>query len=313
MATTRALQVVITGDPSNFNRAMKSVDTQVDHSEGRMKRFGKVGAAALSGVGIAAVAGAAVGLKKAADATIEAEKSQAKLVTQLKAAGISYKDHAKQIDEVIQKHSRLSGLDDEDLQDSFTNIVRVTGDVNKALKLNGLAADFARAKNIDVAKAGELVGKVAGGNTGILARYGIVVKEGATAQEALAELQKKFAGQAEAYGKTTQGALDRAGVASENLGESVGTVMTPLIAKGAEVLVAFVKQLQDWAPAVRRAFAVVKDAVTAVREAFTRFVKANREDVEAVMKATRNLARFFKNVFEDVIVPVVRRLLPIFK
>jgi hypothetical protein len=76
---------------------------------------------------------AVVGLKKSADAAIEAERSQAKLVTQLKASGISYRDHAKEIDRVIQATSRLSGIDDEDLQDSFTNIVRVTGDVNKSL------------------------------------------------------------------------------------------------------------------------------------------------------------------------------------
>jgi hypothetical protein len=119
-------------------------------------------------------------------------------------AGISYKAHAKEIDNVIQKTSQLSGLDDEDLQDAFTNIVRVTGDVNKSLKLTGLAADFARAKHIEVAKAGEIVGKVAGGNTGILSRYGIQIDKGATATEALGALQQKFAGQAEAYGKTTR-------------------------------------------------------------------------------------------------------------
>ena len=64
---------------------------------------------------------------------------------------------------------------------------------------------------MDVAKAGELVGKVAGGNTGILGRYGIKIKEGATATEALGELQEKFSGQAKAYGDTTQGAMDKAG------------------------------------------------------------------------------------------------------
>jgi hypothetical protein len=156
------------------------------------------------------------------------------MVTQLKASGIAYKAHAKQIDNVIQKTSRLSGLDDEDLQDSFTNIVRVTGDVNKSLKLTGLAADFARAKHMDVAKAGEIVGKVAGGNTGILSRYGIQIDKGATATEALGKLQQKFKGQAEAYGKTTAGSMDRVSVATENLGEQVGAKLTPLLAKGAE-------------------------------------------------------------------------------
>ena len=43
---------------------------------------------------------------------------------------------------------------------------------------------FARAKNMDLSKAGDLIGKVLNGNTTILNRYGVRVKEGATAQEA---------------------------------------------------------------------------------------------------------------------------------
>jgi hypothetical protein len=164
------------------------------------------------------------------------------LQAQLKAIGISYKAHAKQIDEVIQKHSRLAGLDDEDLQDAFTNLVRSTGKVNSRAEGHGLVADLARAKHIDVAKAGELVAKVHAGNTGVLKRYGIafdpVTKPRRTrsrratkhatdeqiraakeadkqppAQKPLALCAAKFSGQAEAYGKTTAGAMERAGVA----------------------------------------------------------------------------------------------------
>jgi hypothetical protein len=158
---SRTLQVNITGDPSSFKRAVRSMDDDVRRSEGRLKNFGKAGAAALGGIGIAAGVGAAVGLKKVADATIEAEKSQARMVTQLRAAGVSFKSHAAEIDRVIQKHSQLAGIDDEELQDAFTNIVRSSGSVDVGLRRVGLAADIARAKQMDVAKAGELVGKVA--------------------------------------------------------------------------------------------------------------------------------------------------------
>ena len=69
-------------------------------------------------------------LNSSVKASQEAEVSQKKLQAQLKASGISYKNHAKEIDKVIQKTSELSGLDDEDLQVSFTNIIRVTGNVS---------------------------------------------------------------------------------------------------------------------------------------------------------------------------------------
>jgi hypothetical protein len=101
---TRTLSVQITGDARSLNRTL-------DGTESRTKKWsGRIATA-----GLAAGAGLAVGLKKSAEAAIEAEKSQAKMITQLKASGISYKAHAKQIDEVIQKTSQLSGLDDEDL------------------------------------------------------------------------------------------------------------------------------------------------------------------------------------------------------
>src|SRR5688500_5856350 len=147
---TRTLNVAITGDARDLNRALAS-------TEKRTKRWGGNMAKGMGVAGAAAEAAVGCGLAKAAQAAIESEKAQKSMEAQLKASDISYKDHAKRIDEVIQKHSDLSGLDDEDLQKAFTNIVRVTGDVDTALRDTGLAADFARAKHIDVAKAGEIV------------------------------------------------------------------------------------------------------------------------------------------------------------
>jgi hypothetical protein len=240
---SRALEVVITGDTRKFSASVKTADKDLD-------RFGKSGQKTLSSlktgmlaVGAAATAGLVVGLKKSAEAAIESEKANARLQSQLAALGIRYSQHEKQIQKVIDRHSQLSGFDDEDLGDSFTNIVRVVGDVNKALDLNVIAMDFARAKHMDVAKAGELVGKVAGGNTGILSRYGIQIEKGATATEALGLLQEKFSGQAKAYGETTGGAVDRADVAFENLGETLGATVTPLLGRVAEGFSTLVRQI----------------------------------------------------------------------
>lgn len=241
---SRSLNVVITGDAKQFQRAMGNVHRSTDVVDGRIKRFSSSTASAFKYIGGAAVAGALVkGLTDSVRAAQEAQVSQAKLQTQLKASGISYSANAAEIDRVIQKTSQLSGLDDEDLQDAFTNIVRVTGDVTQSLKLSGLAADFARAKHIDVAKAGEIVGKVAGGNIGILSRYGITLKDGATATEALGTLQQKFAGQAAAYGRTSAGANDRFRVAVENLEEKIGKALLPTLTRLANRVATFVNQM----------------------------------------------------------------------
>lgn len=256
MAAQRKFEIVWLGDTKSFDRSLDNVNKGVGKSEGKFKKFGKAAAIGLGGGLVAA--GAA--MKSFAEQAMESEKSQARMETQLKALGIDYGKHAGQIDEVIQKHSRLAGLDDEELQDSFTNIVRVTGDVNKALKLNGLAADFARAKGMDVAKAGELIGKVAGGNTGILSRYGIQLEKGATAQEALATLQKKFAGQAKAYGETAGGAQDRFRVAVENLQEAFGKKLLPIISKVVMAVSGFIEEIQNGTGAGGRFIKWVREA-----------------------------------------------------
>lgn len=93
------------------------------------------------------------------DAAQEAEVSLLKLQAQMKASGLSYEKFGKQIDETITKQSQLAAVDDEELQDSFTNILRVVPNVTKALKLNALAADISRAKGMDLAKAASWSGR----------------------------------------------------------------------------------------------------------------------------------------------------------
>jgi hypothetical protein len=87
--------------------------------------------------GAAAAGALVVGLKKSVDAAIDAEKSQARLEAQLKASGISYRAHAKEIDAVIQKHSQLAGLDDEDCRTRSRTSSASTGSVNKSDEARG--------------------------------------------------------------------------------------------------------------------------------------------------------------------------------
>jgi hypothetical protein len=138
----RVLEVVVVGDAKSLERTMGKAGKSVgDFGDGADKTKGKLGGLTKYAAGAAVGAFAAIGVAMTGSvkAAVESEKSQAKLETQLKALGISYEKHAGVIDATIQKHSQLSGFDDEDLADSFTGIVRVTGDVNKALELNALA------------------------------------------------------------------------------------------------------------------------------------------------------------------------------
>ena len=83
---------------------------------------------------------------------------------------------------------------DDDQRASLQRLVSVTGDITKALELQRTAMDLARLRGMDLATAGDLIGKVYAGNLGTLSRYGIVLKKGTTATEALAEIQRRAAG-----------------------------------------------------------------------------------------------------------------------
>jgi hypothetical protein len=289
MAARRGrVAVSITADNSGLKRGVKDSERDL----GRLQRVGVSSTRGLSAGFKAAgglIAGAAVAdqIRQTVVAAQESEVSAKKMQAQLKALGISYRAHAKEIDNVIQKTSQLSGLDDEDLQDSFTSIVRATGNVQKALKGTAIAADLARAKHMDVAKAGDLVAKVYNGNVGALKRMGIALnpvttaqdklkestkhatveqqraaKEAdktATAQKALAALQKRVGGQAEAYGKTSAGAADRFKVAIENLRENVGAKLLPVLTKLTNKAADFVNQMTNGTGAGGRFAAKLKE------------------------------------------------------
>src|SRR3990167_649723 len=87
--------------------------------------------------------------------------------------------------------------------------------------------DLARLRGMSLSDASELLGKVYGGNTSILRRYGIRVRQGATATEALAEVQKMAADQAEAFADTSLGAWTALELKIEDVKEAVGKQLLP--------------------------------------------------------------------------------------
>lgn len=194
-------------------------------------------AAAAKGFAIAAGAAVVVGgaMFAAAKAAAEEDASIARLNAAISANTTLTDDQTKQMDAAIESRQNLAFSDDS-LRDSLARLVPRTKDVSKAIELQAIAMDFARLRGVDLSTASDLVGKVFSGNTSILSRYGFTVEKGTTATQALAMIQKAAAGQAEAYGQTTQGALESIQIAIDNTVEDIGRVVLPILA---EVLTTF--------------------------------------------------------------------------
>lgn len=167
------------------------------------------------------------------DGTSAQVKYESKTVNTTKAVKIT----ADTIDDVRKKILAASnafvklGLDDEAAAQGMALLYQRTGDVEQAIKLQTLAADLSRAKNIELSDATKLVAMALSGNGRALLQYGIDIKDSATPLEALAELQKKVGGQADAFSKTLAGQMQVARQEWDNFTQAVGEYFLPTLIK----------------------------------------------------------------------------------
>jgi len=198
------------------------------------------------GIGMMAAGGAIVaGMGMAVKAANAERIGISRLEAQLKNVGVSY-DHVKgSLEDVISATQYKTGIADDEQRIALGELVMITGDYQRSLDLMPLALDLAAAKEMDLGTAAEVVGRVAVGNTTILKRYGIELKEGATAAEALAEMQSKVGGTAEA----TRDPMKVLGAQIGDLKEAIGTALLPVVTKWLDKLTLIIKNVQIWAEA----------------------------------------------------------------
>ena len=198
------------------------------------------------GIGMMAAGGAIVaGMGMAVKAANAERIGISRLEAQLKNVGVSYDDVKGSLEDVISATQYKTGIADDEQRIALGELVMITDDYQRSLDLMPLALDLAAAKEMDLGTAAEVVGRVAVGNTTILKRYGIELKEGATAAEALAEMQSKVGGTAEA----TRDPMKVLGAQIGDLKEAIGTALLPVVTKWLDKLTLIIKNVQIWAEA----------------------------------------------------------------
>lgn len=223
MAGNSTVKIYIQGDAGGVNRAARDAERSLARLHGRASTAFRGMTEVAGGFGLAMGAAGVLGaVQQSVSAYQESEKSGARMAAQLDTLSKNTEIYRQRIDDAIKAQSEFGAFDDEDLQDSFTKLLRSTGDVGEALKLNNLVMDIARGRGVDLATAADAVAKAAAGNTTALKRMGIQIDEGASSQEALAAAQDKYAGQAKKYGETNAAEADRAAIAWENAQEEFG-------------------------------------------------------------------------------------------
>jgi hypothetical protein len=193
------------------------------------KTIGKgiaVGIGAIA-AGFAAAAYAAKGFVQSA---IEDIAAQTKLVSVLQARKMATEDNLAAVENLIKAGQALAFTDDE-VRAGIASATQFTKSFADAQKILATAQDVARAKNISLEAATELVGKAYQGNTKGLKSLGIETKKGAKGLQVLTAINSKFAGVAAKNADTVSAQFEIFRIKIDEAKESIGGALLPAVMK----------------------------------------------------------------------------------
>ena len=235
MADIRTLKLALLADTKDFIQGLDKADKETKTFSDKLGGALKTGALAFAALGAAAGAAAITIGVQAVKAAIEDEKAQLTLAKTLENTTKATKEQIKGVEDYIKKTSLAKGVTDDQLRPSLDRLVRSTGDVTKAQKLQQLALDISAGTGKDLASVSEALGKAYDGNLGALKRLGVPLddsivksKDFAKAQEALS---KQFAGQSDVAANSFSGRMERVKIAIDEAKESIGAALLPILEK----------------------------------------------------------------------------------
>lgn len=234
----RTLVVKLVGDERDLLRAYgksskatkdfgRTTDTTLARADKRFRSLKGVGAGFAGGLIASEVFSQ---LRRTIDVAAESQAVLTQTRQALAQTGVSWSQYGQIIEDTTDKQSKL-GFDDEALLQTFTNFQRITEDVGASLRANNLAMDIARARNIKLEAAANIVTKAMLGQSGALRRVGIDAEKGADKTELLRLLTVKFGGSAKAAATDASTANERLAVSMENVQEKLGKLLLPTTTK----------------------------------------------------------------------------------
>jgi hypothetical protein len=227
---------------------------------------GPVGAIASSAVAVVGVLG------DWTQAASEDAAEQARLQAAVEAAGAAHGDYADQVNAAIDAGQALA-FSDTEIRDALVPLVGATHDVGEANQLLATSQDVARLAGVDLETAAKAVAKAHDGNATSLAKLVQVNAKGLTATEVLTAAQEKAAGQAEAYGTSTEGSMATANIAFSEVTESIGSAFLPVLQEILPALIPIITSIGDLikllvpilVPALKLVGVVLKTVAEAVK------------------------------------------------
>jgi len=238
MADIRTLKLALLADTKNFIDGLDKADKETKTFTNKLDDALKVGAAAFLAVGAAAATMAIKIGTDAVKAAIEDEKAQLSLAQTLRNTVKATDAQIKATENYIDATARATGVADDQLRPSLDRLVRSTGDLTKAQKLQQLALDISAGTGKDLATITEGLGKAYDGNLGALKRLGVSLDDSIIKSKdfdaATKALSETFAGQADIAANSFAGRMSRIKISIDEAKETLGFALLPVLEKFAK-------------------------------------------------------------------------------
>jgi hypothetical protein len=225
MAGTLALNVEILGEFKKLTAATKGAEGNLAGLNKTASSISKGMISALGAIGV----GFSLGFIKnefeqAAKAAVEDVKSQQLLAIAMENTGKATAETVKQAEESIKRMQLQSSVADDLLRPAFQKLFIATGSVTKSNKLLQVALDTSAATGKDLDSVTQAMAKsLAGQDTALLK----LIPSLRGVEDPLSELEKTFAGAAEAAADTDP--YQRMQIIFGELQEQIGMALLPLL------------------------------------------------------------------------------------
>ena len=324
MADIRTLKLALLADTKDFISGLDKADKETRTFSDKLGGALKTGALAFAALGAAAGAAAITIGVQAVKAAIEDEKAQLTLAKTLENTTKATKNQIKGVEDYIKATSLAKGVTDDQLRPSLDRLVRSTGDVTKAQKLQQLALDISAGTGKDLASVSEALGKAYDGNLGALKRLGVPLddsiiksKDFTKAQEALT---KQFAGQSDVAANSFAGRMERVKIAIDEAKESIGAALLPILdqllgfitEKALPFLNNFVAGFENVTKSVnidlggaleylQKIFTPIFNGIKAAFKTVSDAIDRNREKLQPLFDLFQAIAKFTRDVLTPII------------
>ena len=272
---SRTLKLAILGEVKDLSASLNKGSSEISSFGDKLTKFGRVAGAAFFAATVAATAYAGKILVDGVKAALEDEKAQRILAKTLQNVTGATKDQISEVEKWIAKTSLAIGVTDDELRPAFSRLIRSTKDVTKAQELLTLALDISSATGKPLETIAAALSKAYDGNAASLGRLGLGIDASILKSKDFDKifnvLRQTFDGFAKAEANTFQGKLDRLKVGFDELKESIGFAVLPILTELIGYIVKYVAPvLQSFVDSftsgkgLNKAFLVFVDIVRAI-------------------------------------------------